>query len=453
MKKPEKNEIYRLAIEGYASGGEGVARLNGQAVFVKGALRGEICDVKLLKIGKSALWGKVSSVVTPSPARTQPGCSHYPACGGCQTRHMSYDEELEMKRRRVEEALLRIGGVKCPVSVIYGAKNTERYRNKAQFPVASGANGPVIGFYRERSHDVIDVPDCLLQPLAAARLRDALRDWMGEYDVSAYNEVAHEGLVRHLFVRVSSSGQALCAVVVNGERLPREGELVKALRGAEPGLAGVVLAVNRERTNVILGRRYRTLWGQDYLEDSLCGLSFRLSVPSFFQVNRVQAEVLYSLAVDFAGLTGDETVLDMYCGVGTVTLAMAKRAKEVIGVEDVPEAVDDARENAARNGADNVRFICADAGATAAALSEQGVRPDVICVDPPRKGLSGAVIAAIADMAPDRLVYISCDPGTMARDVGRLREHGYKLEKATAVDMFPRTYHVETVVLMSRVKD
>lgn len=450
MDGPKKNDVYRMTIEGYASAGEGVARLNGQAVFVKGALKGEICDVQLLKAGKTALWGKVRNLVKASPERQEPDCPYFPKCGGCQTRHMSYPEELAFKRRRVEDALKRIGGVDLPVSVIYGSNNTDRYRNKAQFPVSQGETAPRIGFYRARSHDVMEISDCLLQPKPAARLRVSLLEWMERYAVPAYDETGHRGLIRHLYVRVNAAGQSLCAVVANGGKIPRETELVSALRAAEPGLVGIVLAVNETKTNVILGERYRTLWGQDYLEDTLCGLTFRLSVPSFYQVNREQAEVLYDIAVAFAGLSGNETVLDLYCGIGTITLAMAKRAGRVIGAEVVPQAVEDARQNAARNGVSNAQFLCADAGEAAGTLAAEGVRPDVICVDPPRKGLSPDVIDAIAALAPDRLVYVSCDPATLARDIKLLGERSFSPVKAAAVDLFPRTHHVETVVQLSR---
>lgn len=444
---PRKNQFYPLRIEGYGSTGEGVAHWNGQAVFVKGALAGELCQVQLLKVGKSAAWGKVNRVLEPSPHRQQPDCPYFPQCGGCQLRHMTYDEELAFKRSRVEEALRRIGGWEGHVAAIHGAAEPDRYRNKVQFPIAQG---PKVGFFRARSHEVIDVSDCLLQPPAATRLRGAFWDWMARYDVPAYEEKAHKGLLRHFYVRTNGRGESLCAVIANGTRLPREEELIVALRRAEPGLAGVVLSVNTERTNVILGKTYRTLWGQDHLEDTLCGLSFRLSVPSFYQVNRNQAQVLYGRALDLAALTGRETVLDLYCGVGTITLAMAQRAGRAIGAEVVPQAVEDAGENARRNGIANAEFFCGDAGQAAQRLADQGISPEVICVDPPRKGLSGAVIEAIVRMGPDRLVYVSCDPGTLARDEKLLAERGYTIQRAEAVDLFPRTQHVETVVLMSR---
>ena len=443
----KKNEQHPLRIEGYGSAGEGVARLEGQAVFVKGALAGEICQVQLLKVGKSAAWGRVTQVLTPVPGRQSPDCPRYPRCGGCQLRHMTYAEELRFKRQKVQDALQRIGGWTGRVEKIHGAEAPDRYRNKIQVPVA---DGPRVGFFRARSHEVIDAEDCLLQPLAATRLREAFKLWMERYQVPAYDERAHGGLIRHFYVRVNRRGQSLCAVIANGTDLPHQEELVQALRRAEPDLAGVVLSVNQEKTNVILGKTHRCLWGRDYLEDTLCGLTFRLSVPSFYQVNREQAEVLYGRALAFAGLTGRETVLDLYCGIGTITLVMARQAGRAIGAEVIPAAVEDAKANAARNGVTNAEFLCADAAQAAQTLADRGLRPDVICVDPPRKGLAPAVIDAIVQMAPQRLVYVSCDPATLARDVKRMEEQGYVLQRAEAVDLFPRTAHVETVVLLSK---
>ena len=443
----KKNEQHPLRIEGYGSAGEGVARLEGQAVFVKGALAGEVCQVQLLKVGKSAAWGRVTQVLTPVPGRQSPDCPRYPRCGGCQLRHMTYAEELRFKRQKVQDALQRIGGWTGRVEKIHGAEAPDRYRNKIQFPVA---DGPRVGFFRARSHEVIDAEDCLLQPLAATRLREAFKLWMERYQVPAYDERVHGGLIRHFYVRVNRRGQSLCAVIANGTDLPHQEELVQALRRAEPDLAGVVLSVNQEKTNVILGKTHRCLWGRDYLEDTLCGLTFRLSVPSFYQVNREQAEVLYGRALAFAGLTGRETVLDLYCGIGTITLVMARQAGRAIGAEVIPAAVEDAKANAARNEVTNAEFLCADAAQAAQTLADRGLRPDVICVDPPRKGLAPAVIDAIVQMAPQRLVYVSCDPATLARDVKRMQELGYVLQRAEAVDLFPRTAHVETVVLLSK---
>ena len=439
--------VYPAVIEGYASGGEGVARIEGMAVFVKGALRGERAEVYIEHVGHSAAWARIQRLLEPSPARAAPDCPYYGRCGGCQLRHMAYAEELELKRRRVEDALRRIGGADLPVSVIHGAENTLRYRNKVQFPVGPGA----IGYYRAGTHRVVDVADCLLQPEADAACRAAVKGWMERYAVPAYDERTGRGLVRHLFLRTNAGGELLCCLVANAKKLPREGELVEALRGAVTGLAGVVLSVNTRKTNVILGQELRTLWGRDRLEEELCGHRFRLSVPSFFQVNRAQAEVLYGRALDFAALTGGETVVELYCGIGAISLTMAERAGQVIGVEVVPQAVEDARENARRNGlADKTRFACGDAGALASRLEQEGVRPDVVVVDPPRKGLAEEVVGAIARMAPDRVVYVSCDPATLARDVARFRPLGYAPVRAEAVDLFPRTAHIETVCLLTR---
>ena len=445
--KPREGQLCRLVIDGYASDGAGVARLDGMVVFVQGGIRGEACDVRLTHVGRSALWGRVEEVVNPSPARIFPRCLHYTKCGGCQFRHMNYAEELEAKRIRVEDALRRLGGADIHVSAILGAEQVDRYRNKAQFPVAKG---PRIGFYRPRSHDVIDVDDCLLQGEAAARLRGAVKEWMAEYSIPAYNERTFTGLVRHVYVRTNRAGRSLCCLLVNGRGVPREAELVRALRRAEPNLAGIVLGVNEKHNNVILGDSYRALWGEDFLSDTLCGLTFRLSVPSFYQVNPAQTEVLYGKALEFAGLTGAETVLDLYCGIGTISLVLARKAGMVWGAEVVPQAVDDAIANAQRNHIENARFLCADAGEAARYLEGEGVRPDVVCVDPPRKGLAEDVVDTIADMGPQRVVYVSCDPGTLGRDVKRFAGRGYTLKRAVAVDMFPRTAHVETVVLLSR---
>ena len=447
----KEGEIYPAVIEGYASGGEGVARIEGMAVFVKGALRGEQVEVFLEHIGHNAAWGRVERLIEASPARVEPDCPYFGACGGCQLRHMTYEEELEAKRQRVEDALRRIGGVDLPVSVIHGAENTLRYRNKAQFPAAPG---PKIGFYKKGTHAVIDVEDCLLQPRAAARLRGAVKEWMLRRGVRAYDERGRKGLVRHVYARTNRAGQALCCLVVNAyidRPLPLEEELIALLRAAEPGLVGVVLSANSQRTNVILGKEFRTLWGRDWLEEELCGHTFRLSVPSFFQVNRDQTEVLYRRALDYAGLTGGETVVELYCGIGTISLTLAERAGQVIGVEVVPQAVEDAKENARRNGlAHKTRFECGDASELAARLEAEGVRPDVVIVDPPRKGLAPEVADAVAGMAPKRVVYVSCDPATLARDVRRFAPLGYVPVRAEAVDLFPRTAHLETAVLLIR---
>ena len=447
----KKNASLTLEITGYTAEGMGVARWEGRVVFIPGTILGERWEVQLLKVKTNVAWGRAVRLLAPSPERVELDCPLAGRCGGCQYRHMTYEEELRAKRQRVQDALTRVGGVSLELPQVLGAENPLRYRNKVQFPVAQEKRGLAVGYYRSRSHDVLDVDDCLLQPETVTTLRRAFKGWMERYRVPAYDEGTCQGLIRHLYVRTNQAGEALCCVVANGTRLPHAPELVQSLRQAAPTLAGLVLNTNTKDTNVILGPNYRTIWGRDFLEERLCGMTFRLSVPSFFQINRAQTERLYAQALEFAGLTGQETVLDLYCGIGTISLALAQRAGQVIGAEIVPEAVQDAQANAARNQVSNARFLCGDAGEAAFQLAAEGVRPQVICVDPPRKGLAPEVPEILASMAPERIVYVSCDPATLARDVKRFGELGYPAVKSQAVDLFPRTAHVETVVLLSKL--
>ena len=446
MAELQKNQLHTVTITGYSEEGLGVARIDGRVIFVHGGVRGEVCSVRILKVLKNAAFARVEEILEPSPLRQAPDCPHYPACGGCDFRHLTYAEELDAKRQRVEDALRRIGGADVAVAEILAASRTDGYRNKSLFPVSPQGRA---GFYRARSHQVIPASDCLLQSPQAGAVARAVEDYLRENGVSAYDEARHEGLLRHIFVRTNAAGQALACLVVNGDRLPAEEDLVRRVRKACPGTVGVVLSANTRRTNVALGDRYRTLWGQDFLEDTLCGLTFRLAIPAFYQVNRRQAERLYEKALELADLTGTETVLDLYCGAGTITLVMARGARRAIGAEIVPEAVENARENALRNGIANAEFFCGDASAVAAKLAAEELRPDVVVVDPPRKGLEESVIDSIAAMAPKRVVYVSCDPGTLARDVKRFHERGYALRMAVAADLFPRTKHVETAALLT----
>ena len=442
-----KNQEHIVAIEGYGEGGMGVARIDGRVVFVHGALRGETCRVLILKTLKSVAFAKVLGVIEPSGARVESDCPYFPRCGGCTYRHMSYEEELRLKKQRVQDNLARIGGSAVVVEEILGAADTLRYRNKAQYPVSKDGR---VGFYRARTHEVIECEQCLLVKSEAGAAAEALREYMQSCRVAGYDEKIGRGLVRHLYVRSNAAGESLVCVLVNGNKLPQEETLVALLRGTCPKCRGIVLGTNTKKGNVILGDRYRTLWGDDRLEDTLCGKRFLLSVPSFYQVNRTQAERLYAKAIEFADLTGQETVLDLYCGAGTITLALSDHAKKVFGAEIVPEAVDDARENAVRNEVKNVEFFCGDASDVAKKLAQEHLRPDVITVDPPRKGLAPDVVESIAEMQPERVVYVSCDSATMARDVKRFAELGYTATRAAAVDMFPRADHVEAIVLLSR---
>ena len=449
MTSPVKNQVYTAEILGYSTEGLGIARIGGQVVFVHDAIAGEVCDILIMKVLKNAAFGKAVAWKTVSPHRREPDCPYYRQCGGCAFRHMDYAEELRAKGQRVQDALARLGGSSVTVEEVLGAAEPLHYRNKSQYPVS--ADGKV-GFYRARTHQVTDLSACLIQKPQADAAAGALRRYMAAQHVPGYDEKTGQGLVRHLYVRTNAKGQSLICVVVNGERLPGEEALVEAMRQAVRSAVGVVLNVNTRRSNVILGDRYRTLWGEDTLTDTLCGHSFRLSIPAFYQVNRDQAEVLYCKAVEYAGLTGTELVLDLYCGAGTITLTMADRAKKVIGAEIVAPAVENARENAAANGIENVEFFCGDAGDIAARLAEERLRPEVICVDPPRKGLAPEVIDAMVQMGPERIVYVSCDPATLGRDVKLLAQRGYAARRAAAVDLFPGTAHVETVCLLSKLQ-
>ena len=447
MEALEKGSIYTAVIDGYSSEGLGIARVNGAVVFVPHAVRGEEIDLRITKVMKTSCAGEIVKIHNPSPERMEPECPYAGKCGGCAYRHLTYPEELWAKRQRVQDALTRIGGLDLTVEEILGAKNPEHYRNKSQYPV--GADGS-IGFFQARTHKVVPIRRCLIQTEAADRTAQAVGEWMRRYKISAYDETTGKGLVRHVCVRVNRKGESLCCVVVNGNKVPREPELAAYVTAAVPHTVGVLLNSNTRRGNVVLGDKYRTLFGRNYLMDTLCGLEFKLSMPSFYQVNRDQAEVLYGKALEFAGLTGNETVLDLYCGIGTITLCLAKAAKRVIGAEIVPPAIRDAKENALRNHIENAEFFCGDAADIAAKLESDGLRPDVVTVDPPRKGLAPEVIASVAAMGPEKVVYVSCDPATLGRDVKIFREFGYEAKRAAAVDMFPGTAHVETVVLLSR---
>ena len=451
----QQNQLAETVITGYTSEGEAVCRIDGCVVFVPGAIQGERCLVRVTHVGQHSAHGVVEKLIEPSPHRVAPECPYAAAgrCGGCQFWHMDYAEECRLKAQRVTDALRYIGGVELEKVPILGAESVKCYRNKAQFPVQPQNGRPVAGFYMQRSHRVVPIERCQIQDEAADEAKRIILQWAKKYAVSAYDEGSGNGLLRHIYVRKgAASGQVMVCLVVNGPALPGEDALVARLRWGIKGLCSVLLCDNRKPGNVILSDRFRTLFGTDYIEDTLCGLRFRLSARSFYQVNHDQAERLYEKAVQAAGLTGNETVIDLYCGTGTITLVMAKQAKRAIGVEIIPQAIEDAKENARRNGIENAEFFCADASAAAKKLASEGIRPDVICVDPPRKGLAPEVIDAIAEMSPDRVVYVSCDPATLARDLKLLTARGYRLNTTQAVDMFPRTAHVETVCLLYHQK-
>lgn len=447
-----KGELYETVVTDYTAEGQGVAHIDGCAVFIPNAIAGERVRVRLDKAKKTWASGKIVEILEKSPHRVNRACPVAKLCGGCNFWHMDYQEELRLKSQRVKTCLNRLAGENLEEVPIAGAETCLGYRNKAQYPVAVKKGRAYAGFFRAGTHDVVENDRCRILPEETDRVKAIVMDHVNQYRISVYDEQTHKGLLRHIYVRRGAvSGQILLCLVVNGGSFPKWEALAERLKAVE-GFHSLVLAVNRRPGNAVLGDEFITLYGPGYIEDTLCGLTFRLSPRSFYQVNHAQAQRLYELAVSQAAISKADTVLDLYCGVGTITLVMAKAAGRAIGVEVVPQAVEDARENAARNGIQNAEFFCGDAGQAALELEGQGVRPDVIVVDPPRKGLSGDAIEAIARMAPRRLVYVSCDPATLARDVALLKQRGYALKAAQAADLFPRCAHVETVCLLSRNK-
>ncbi len=451
MPELKKNEIFDVTCEGYTSEGMGVARIDGRAVFVRGLLFGERAEIRILKATKTAVYAKVEAIITTSECRQAPDCTVFWQCGGCMLRHMSYGEELRLKKKRVEDAVKRIGGIDLPAEEIIGADSVSGYRNKTIYTVGRIGNRGVTGFYRERSHDLIAAPDCAIESDYSRRAAAAVRRAMDGYFIPEFDPETGRGL-RRLMCRFGfSSGEGQVVLVTGKGKLPHEKELLEAILTACPETVSVLKNVNSDPGDTVLGRDYELLHGRQSIRDELCGLSFDLAPDAFYQVNRAQAEKLYGRALEYADLSENDTALDLYCGTGTITLCLARKAGRVIGAEIVESAVKNARLNAERNGINNAVFICADAGKAASELGAQGFRPDVVVVDPPRKGLFPEVPGIIAGMEPKRIVYVSCDPGTLARDLKIFSELGYRAEKLTAVDMFPRTSHCEVVVSMSRV--
>ena len=446
-----KNQIYETVITDYTTEGQGVAHIEGCAVFVPNAVAGERVKVRVTLVRKTWAAGKITEILEKSPHRVNRACPVAKLCGGCTFWHMDYEEECRLKAERVKNCLNRIGGENLEEVPLLAAAPCEGYRNKAQYPVAWEKGRAYAGFFKEGTHEVVQMDRCRILPQETDRVKAIVMDYVNKNKVSVYDEATHRGLLRHIYVRRGAvSGQILVCLVVNGDGLPKLPALIEALK-AVPGFTTLVLSVNTRKGNAVLGDKFVTVYGPGYIEDTLCGLNFRLSARSFYQVNHAQAQRLYETAIAMAGITKNDLVLDLYCGVGTITLAMASAAGKVMGVEVVPQAIEDARDNARRNGIENAEFFCADAGAAALELEQKGIRPDIITVDPPRKGLNSDAIEAIDRMNPKRLVYISCDPATLARDTALLKERGFRLEKAIAADLFPRCSHVETVCLLSKL--
>lgn len=476
----KKNDIVTVNIEDIGNDGEGIGRADGYTLFIKDAVIGDTVKAQITKCGKNYGYARVEKVVTPSPFRVSPKCAFHRQCGGCQIQAMQYERQLVWKENKVRENLMRIGGfaaerINAVMEHIAGMEEPWHYRNKAQFPIGYDRDGNLIaGFYAGRTHDIIANTDCLLGPAENREILEAVLSYMKENRVSAYRETTGEGLVRHVLIRSGFfSGEIMVCLVINGKRLPAEDKLVETLtklQFSERRIVSISVSVNTEKTNVIMGKKIRLLWGNEYMEDSLKVMNlsghgeteaaqteeriiFRISPLSFYQVNPRQTEKLYCLALEYAQLTGKETVCDLYCGIGTISLFMAKRAGKVYGVEIVPQAIEDARENARRNQITNAEFYVGKAEEVLPELFERkGIRPDVIVVDPPRKGCDEKCLETMIAMQPERIVYVSCDPATLARDLKILCGGGYEIRRVRAVDQFGHTCHVETCVLLSKLK-
>ena len=448
-----KNQIIPLSITALSSDGSGVGRWDGMPVFVPFTAVGDEVDARIVKVCRTYAYGIIDTLRTPGPARIPAQCHIYGKCGGCCLRHIRYEAELCAKQGFVADAMRRIGGVSAPVLPTLASPQQERYRNKVQYPLCRDENGAVCaGFYASRSHRIIPCEDCLLQPALLNEIARTACRLLTQLGVSVYDEATHRGFARHIYLRHSvKTDDVLFCLVANGRKFPQAQTFCRELKARHPQVCGVVLNVNTRDTNVVLGGECITLAGEGTLSDEMAGVPVRLSPLSFYQVNTRGANALYAKALELAGLTGRETLLDLYCGTGTIGLSMAHRCARLIGVEIVPEAVVDAQRNAARMGVQHTEFLCADAQKAAALLEKQGLRPDVVVLDPPRKGCGDETLAHVCAMQPQRIVMVSCNPATAARDTAYLAAHGYTPVCVQPVDMFPRTKHVETVVLLSKL--
>ena len=453
----QKNQLLTLRIERLSNDGSGVAHSSeGEAVFVPGTAPGDEAQVRIVKDCGRYAFGILDKLLTPSPDRIPVDCAVAGPCGGCSLRHLDYAAELRAKQESVADAFRRIGGLDVPVLDALPSPEVDRYRNKVQFPVGRDKDGaPCIGFYAGRTHRIVPCPDCKLQPGVLNDIGNTLCAFFAAHGIQPYDEERGKGLVRHIFLRRGAhSGQIMVCLVCTRPKLPHSDELVALLREKFRDIATILINVNAKKTNVILGEESVTLYGPGCIEDTLCGVPVRLGPLSFYQVNTLAAERLYGIAAEYAQLEPDDVLLDLYCGMGTIGLSMANHCRELIGVEIIPEAIDSAKANAARMGdavAAKSRFFCADAGEAAARLAAEGLRPDVIMLDPPRKGCDETTLSAVVQMSPRRVVYVSCNPSTAARDAAWLGQHGYRAEKVQPVDLFPRTKHVETVCLLSKL--
>ena len=451
----KKDDLIQVQIEDIGSDGQGIGKVDGMTIFVKDAITGDLVEARIMKMKKTYGFARLMKVLQPSPYRVEPKCPVAKQCGGCQIQEMDYAEQLAFKENKVKNNLMRIGGFaeeEIPMEPVVGMEDPWRYRNKAQFPIGRDKNGNIVaGFYAGRTHNIISNRNCYLGVEQNQKILDIVIAHMEQYDIDPYNEVTGKGLVRHVLIRYGfTTKEIMVCLVCNGSHIPYAELLCETLSHI-PGMTSISLNINREKTNVILGNKVKTLWGQSYIEDYIGNVKYQISPLSFFQVNPVQTEKLYGLALEYADLRGEETVWDLYCGIGTISLFLAQKAKQVYGVEIIPQAIEDAKNNARINDITNAEFYV---GKSEEILPQkyqnEGAYADVIVVDPPRKGCDEALLSTILQIAPKRVVYVSCDSATLARDLKFLCSQGYKLERCRAVDQFPMSVHVETVVLLSK---
>lgn len=450
----KKNDLATVTITDMGHDGEGIGKIDGYTLFVKDTVIGDTAEVKIMKAKKNYAYARLMRLITPSDRRTDPVCPYARQCGGCQIQELKYEEQLRFKEEKIRENLTRIGGFsEVPMEPIIGMENPYHYRNKAQFPVGTDKNGNLItGFYAGRTHTIIHNTRCYLGAEQNEEILNCVLEYMRENKISAYNETTGQGLVRHILIRCGfKTGEWMVCLVINGRRLPAAEKLAEKLCRIK-GMTSITYSVNMERTNVIMGKEIRPVWGKNYITDYIGEIQYQISPLSFFQVNPVQTERLYGTALEYAGLTGKETVWDLYCGIGTISLFLAQKAKMVYGVEIIPQAIEDAERNAGINGIENAQFFVGKAEEVLPEKYEkEGVHADVIVVDPPRKGCDEALIRTMVEMQPEKIVYVSCDPATLARDLKRICEGGYEIRRVRGVDMFPETVHVETIVLLSKL--
>ncbi|WP_124728201.1 23S rRNA (uracil(1939)-C(5))-methyltransferase RlmD [Staphylospora marina] len=447
----KEGQVISLSVTGLSHDGNGVGKYEDFAVFVPFAVPGEFVRVRITQVKKTWARGKLLEVLEPHPDRTEPKCAVFEACGGCQSQHLTYEAQLRHKWKQVKDCFGRIAGMDdVVIHPVIGMEDPWRYRNKSQVPFGVSGGRVVAGFYRPGTHEIVDMESCLIQHATNDRVVRAVKELVRELRIPVYNEQTHRGVLRHVMARSATTGQLMVVLVTNGPELPKKRRLVDGLVKRLPDLTSLVQNINERRTNVILGPENRVLWGEDCIIDRIGHVEFTISPHSFFQVNPMQTRVLYDQVVKLAALTGEETVIDAYCGTGTIALYLANRAKRVLGVEIVPEAIRDARRNAERNGIRHVRFETGAAEDVMPRWLEEGIRPDVIVVDPPRKGCDPKLLETAVNMRPKRIIYVSCNPATLARDAKRLLELGYPTVEVQPVDMFPQTGHVECVAWMRR---